>query len=266
MIFLKNLFYLFKTIKGDIMKIISWNVNGIESTYKDGCLEELIENETPDILCIQEVKSKKELPKLDGYDYVYNNPSKERGSGVAIYSKIKPIGCLKTMWPLQFDPNGRILTLKFPEFNLITVYCPSGASDVDNLCYKYLFYDKFTQYIEKLDKPAIICGDFNRISQKIDAPNPDEMRKKSGFLPQEEAWFNYILTDYIDAFRYFNKDEVQFSWWSYRVGRDSHHGLRLDYFLVNNALEDNLLCSKILEKQQGSDHAPIVLKVDFNKK
>lgn len=249
------------------MKIVSWNVNGIESTYKDGCLEELIKNETPDILCIQEVKSKKELPKLEGYDYVYNNPSKEKGSGVAIYSKIKPIRDQNSMLPLRFDPNGRILTLEFPEFNLITVYFPSGASDVDNLCYKYLFYDKFTQYIEKLEKPAIICGDFNRISQEIDAPNPEEMRKKSGFLPQEEAWFNYILNDYIDAFRHVNKDDVKFSWWPYgRGAREKNQGLRLDYFLVNKEIKFNSISSDILINQKGSDHAPIVLEVDFNKK
>ena len=245
------------------MKIISWNVNGIESTYDKGCLSEIIDNENPDILCIQEVKSKKELPKLEGYDHVYNNPSKEKGSGVAIFSKIKPIRYQKSMWPLKFDSNGRILTLKFPEFNLITVYCPSGASDVDNLCYKYLFYDKFTQYIEKLDKPAIICGDFNRISQDIDALNPDELRTKSGFLPQEEAWFNYILNSgYIDAFRYYHKDKGCFTWWPYgRNAREDNHGLRLDYFLVNEKLKYKLRGSEILKDQEGSDHAPIVLEL-----
>ena len=184
------------------MKIISWNVNGIESTK--GYLKELIENnEDLDILCIQEVKSKKKLPELPGYNYVYENQSKERGGGVAIYSKRKPIRCQKSMWPLRFACDGRILTLKFPDFNLITAYFPSGASKVDSLCFKYIFYDKFTQYIRNLDKPAIICGDFNRISQEIDAKNPEEMRTKSGFLPQEEAWFNYILNSgYIDAFRH----------------------------------------------------------------
>ena len=248
------------------MKIISWNVNGIESTKR--YLKELIDNnEDLDILCIQEVKSKKPLPEFDGYDYVYKNLSKERGGGVAIYSKIKPSRCLDSMWPLRFACDGRILTLEFSDFNLITVYFPSGASDVDNLCYKYLFYDKFTQYIEKLDKPAIICGDFNRISQEIDAPNPEEMRKKSGFLPQEEAWFNYILNDYIDAFRHVNKDDVKFSWWPYgRGAREKNQGLRLDYFLVNKEIKFNSISSDILINQKGSDHAPIVLEVDFNKK
>lgn len=249
------------------MKIVSWNVNGIESTYKDGCLEEVIDKENPDILCIQEVKSKKPLPEFDGYDYAYKNLSKERGGGVAIYSKIKPSRCLDSMWPLRFACDGRILTLEFSDFNLITVYFPTGASDVDNLCYKYLFYDKFTQYIEKLEKPAIICGDFNRISQEIDAPNPEEMRKKSGFLPQEEAWFNYILNDYIDAFRHVNKDDVKFSWWPYgRGAREKNQGLRLDYFLVNKEIKFNSISSDILINQKGSDHAPIVLEVDFNKK
>lgn len=258
------------------MKIISWNVNGLESTYNRGCLKELFKEENPDILCIQEVKCKQELPKFEDY-HVFNNPSNERGGGVAIYSKIKPTGHQKNMWPLRFDSPGRILTLKFQDFNLITVYAPSGASDVDNLCFKYMFYDKFTQYIGKSDKPAIICGDFNRISQKIDAKNPDEMRKKSGFLPQEEAWFNYILNSgYIDAFRCCNKDEVKFSWWPYgRKAREKNNGLRLDYFLVSKELKDNLEGSDILEcrkckkyekYKECSDHAPIVLKLKFNEK
>lgn len=248
------------------MKIISWNVNGIESTYNNGCLKELIDNQKPDILCIQEVKSKKPLSEFDdyGYDYVYENPSKERGGGVAIYSKIKPDRYQKSMWPLKFACDGRILTLKFSDFNLITAYFPSGASKVDSLCFKYMFYDKFTQYIRKLDKPAIICGDFNRISQDIDAVNPDEMRTKSGFLPQEEAWFNYILNSgYIDAFRHFHKHEVKFSWWPYgRKARKKNNGLRLDYFLVSKKFKCKLADSDILCEQEGSDHAPIVLELE----
>lgn len=259
------------------MKIISWNVNGFESTYNKGCFKEFFKEEQPDILCIQEVKSKKPLPKFDDYDYVYENPSKERGGGVAIYSKIKPDRCQKSMWPLRFDSAGRILTLKFQDFNLITVYAPSGASDVDNLCFKYKFYDKFTQYIRKSDKPAIICGDLNRISQEIDANDPDKMRTVSGFLPQEEAWFNYILNSgYIDAFRHYHEDEVKFSWWPYgRNAREKNKGLRLDYFLVDEKLQGNLRGSDILEckkcdeykkYKECSDHAPIVLELEFNKK
>lgn len=248
------------------MKIISWNINGLKSLIRKGNFEDIF-NKEPDIICFQEVKCKEELPEVDGY-HIFNNPSKEQGGGVAIYSKIKPIRHQKSMWPLGFNSEGRILTLKFADFNLITVYAPTGAGGIDDLCYKYIFYDKFTQYIRKLDKPAIICGDFNRISQNIDALNPDEMRKKSGFLPQEEAWFKYILnTDYIDAFRYFHKDEVKFSWWPYGWNaREKNHGLRLDYFLVNKELEKYLKCSDILECQEGSDHAPIVLKLDLNKK
>lgn len=248
------------------MKIISWNINGLKSIIRKRKFEEIFAEE-PDILCFQEVKCKEELPEVEGY-YIYNNPSKKPGGGVAIYSKIKPKTYLKSMWPLRFNSEGRILTLKFPDFNLITFYAPTGADGKEELCYKYMFYDKFTQYIRKSDKPAIICGDFNRISQDIDALKPDEMRKKSGFLPQEEAWFNYILNSgYIDAFRHFHKDDVCFTWWPYgRNARKDNRGLRLDYFLVNEELEDNLICSEILKDQEGSDHAPIVLELEFNKK
>ena len=247
------------------MKIISWNINGLKSLKRKGNFEDIFGGD-PDIVCFQEVKCKEEIPKVDGY-HVYNNPSKEQGSGVAIFSKIKPIGHQNSMWPLRFNSEGRILTLKFSDFNLITFYAPSGASEADNLCFKYMFYDKFTQYIKKSDKPAIICGDFNRISQEIDARNPEEMRKKSGFLPQEEAWFKDILnTGYIDAFRYFHKDEVKFTWWPYsRNARKLNNGLRLDYFLVDKKLKCNLIDSDILECQEGSDHAPIVLELDLSK-
>ncbi len=247
------------------MKIISWNINGFESLIRDKYFDEILDQE-PDILCLQEVKCKKELPAIEGYN-IYNYPSTKAGSGVAVYSKIKAKKTKKGIRSVKFDIEGRVLTLTFPDFDLITVYSPSGAGN-ERLCDKYEFYDRFTNFLRKSEKPLIICGDFNRISQDIDAKNPDEMRKKPGFLPQEEMWFKGILNSgYIDAFRYFHEDNEKFTWWPYsRNARELNNGLRLDYFLVDKQLEDLLKDSVILENQYGSDHAPIVLELDLTNK
>ena len=242
------------------MKIISWNINGFKSLIRDKYFEEILEQD-PDILCLQEVKCKGELPPVEGY-HIYNYPSTKAGSGVAVYSKINAKKTKKGIRAKKFDIEGRVLTLSFPDFDLITVYSPSGAGN-ERLGDKYEFYDRFTNFIRKSEKPLIICGDFNRISQDIDAKHPDEMRKKSGFLPQEEMWFKDILNSgYIDAFRYYHDEKDKFTWWPYsRNARELNNGLRLDYFLVDRELEGLLRGCEILEKQYGSDHAPIVLEL-----
>lgn len=140
----------------------------------------------------------------------------------------------------EFDREGRVIKLEFENFNLYSVYAPSGAKSKEHLERKYRFYDKFTDYIYKSNKPSVICGDFNRISQEIDAKNIENIKNKSGFMPEEEAWFKEILeTKYIDAFRKFNKDGDNFTWWSNRKGaKEENKGYRFDYFLVSKTFED----------------------------
>ena len=245
------------------MKIISWNVNGIKSVYQSGDLQELVKNESPDILCIQEIKTV-EVPELDGYT-LYSYPCSKRSNvyGTAIYSKVEPISVNKGIGDEEFDSEGRVINLEFENFNLYDVYVPSGAKDKKHLNRKYLFYDEFTKLFKKSKKPVIVCGDFNRIAAEIDAKRPELMKNKSGFMPEEQVWFNEILTDYIDAFRYFHKEGDNYSWWANKNLRAENKGLRLDYFLVSKSIKKTLNDSYILKGQMGSDHVPIVLDLNY---
>ena len=236
------------------MKIISWNVNGIKSTQKNGHLEELINEQNPDILCIQEIRTK-EVLNLEGYT-LYNFPSSDKPNyyGTAVYTKIKPLIVKKGFDDEEFDCEGRVIRLEFEKFNLYNVYVPSGAKSNEKLNRKYRFYDKFTEYFKSSDKPVIVCGDFNRISREIDAKRPELMKNKSGFMPKEQEWFREILTEYIDAFRKFHDEGDNYSWWQNSKLKEENKGLRLDYFLVSKSLENTLIDSFILKDQLGSDH------------
>ena len=244
------------------MKIISWNVNGIKSLIENGFLEEIMAQD-PDVLCLQEVKST-EIPDIENY-ISYNYPSSDLVNhyGTAVYAKIEPLSVKKGFGDKEFDGEGRVIRMEFENFYLYNVYAPSGAKSQERLDRKFRFYDEFTQYVYKSNKPSIICGDFNRISQEIDAKNPKNIKGKSGFLPEEQEWFGEILTKYVDAFRKFNSDGENFSWWPNRKGfREENKGYRFDYFLVSNTFENTLTDSYILKDQMGSDHAPIVLELN----
>ena len=244
------------------MKIISWNVNGLKSIIDKGFLEEIIAQD-PDILCLQEVKST-EIPEIENY-ISYNYPASELVNlyGTAIYTKVEPLSVRKGFGDKEFDAEGRVIRMEFENFYLYNVYCPSGASSQKRLDRKFRFYDEFTEYVYKSNKPSIICGDFNRISAEIDAKNPKNIKGKSGFLPEEQEWFKEVLTKYVDAFRKFHKDGDNFTWWSNRKGyREDNKGYRFDYFLVSNTFENTLTDSYILKDQMGSDHAPIVLELN----
>ena len=244
------------------MKIISWNVNGLKSIIENGFFEEIIDQD-PDILCLQEVKST-EIPEIENY-ISYNYPASELVNlyGTAIYTKVEPLSVRKGFGDKEFDAEGRIIRMEFENFYLYNVYCPSGASSPERLDRKFRFYDEFTEYVNKSNKPSIICGDFNRISAEIDAKNPKNIKGKSGFLPEEQEWFKEILTRYVDAFRKFHPEGDNFSWWPNRKGyREDNKGYRFDYFLVSNTFENTLTDSYILKDQMGSDHAPIVLELN----
>ena len=244
------------------MKIISWNVNGLKSIIEKGFLEEIIAQD-PDVLCLQEVKST-EIPEIENY-ISYNYPASELVNfyGTAVYTKVDPLSVRKGFGDKEFDAEGRVIRMEFENFYLYNVYCPSGASSPERLDRKYRFYDEFTKYVYKSNKPSIICGDFNRISAEIDAKNPKNIKGKSGFLPEEQEWFKEILTKYVDAFRKFHPEGDNFSWWPNRKGfREENKGYRFDYFLVSNTFENTLADSYILKDQMGSDHAPIVLELN----
>ena len=244
------------------MKILSWNINGIKSLIKSGNFDEILK-EKPDILCLQEVKSA-EIPQIDGYcSYLFPSQIGVNYSGVAVYSKIEPISVRKGFGNKVFDSEGRVLRLEFENFNLYNIYSPTGGGSKEDFQHKTEFYDKLTEYIEKSNKANIICGDFNRIAAEIDAKNIENIINKSGFKPNEQEWFNDMLTRYVDAFRKFNKDGDNFTWWPYsRNSRAANNGYRFDYFLVSKTFENTLVDSYILTDQLGSDHAPIMLELN----
>lgn len=244
------------------MKIISWNVNGINSKYKSGNLEDLIKNEKPDILCIQEIKTK-DVPEIDGYSlYSYPASKNSRFYGTALYTKIEPLSVDKGFGDDEFDQEGRVIRLEFESFNLFNVYSPSGAGSDDKLKRKYRFFDEFTKYFKNSKKPVVVCGDFNRMAAEIDSKRPELMKNKSGFMPEEQEWFKEILKEYTDAFRYFHKGGDNYTWWASKELKAENKGIRLDYFLVSKTLEKTLNDCYILTNQTDHDHAPLVLDIN----
>ena len=245
------------------MKIVSWNVNGVKSAQKSGNLDKLIEDENPDILCIQEIKTK-EVPKLDGYT-LYSYPASEMSNfyGTAVYSKVEPLSVEKGFGDDEFDREGRVIKLEFENFNLYNVYSPSGAGSKEKLNRKYRFYDEFTDYFKKSKKSVVICGDFNRMAGEIDAKRPELMKNKSGFMPEEQEWFKEILTEYVDAFRKFHAEGDNFTWWKSRDLKAENKGIRLDYFLVSKTLANTLNDCRILDDLVEFDHAPLVLDISY---
>ena len=245
------------------MKIISWNVNGINSKYKNGNLEELIKKENPDILCIQEIRTKK-VPDFDGYSvYTYPASKDSKYYGTAIYTKIEPLSVKKGFGDEEFDEEGRVIKFEFESFNLYNVYSPSGAGSKDKLNRKYRFFDEFTDYFKKSEKPVVICGDFNRMAGEIDAKRPELMKNKSGFMPEEQEWFKEILSDYLDAFREFHPEGDNYSWWKNKEFKAENKGIRLDYFLVSKTLGNTINDCYILPDQTEYDHAPLVLDISY---
>ena len=245
------------------MKIISWNVNGINSKYKNGNLKELIQEQNPDILCIQEIRTKN-VPELEGYE-VYSYPSQNNSKyyGTAIYTKIKPISVEKGFDDEEFDAEGRVIKFEFESFNLYNVYSPSGAGSKEKLNRKYRFFDEFTDYFKKSEKPVVICGDFNRMASEIDAKRPELMKNKSGFMPEEQEWFREIFSEYLDAFREFHPEGDNYSWWKNKELKAQNKGIRLDYFLVSKTLASTINDCHILPDQTEYDHAPIVLDISY---
>jgi len=251
-----------------ITKIISWNVNGIRAAQKKG-FDAFIEKENPDIICVQETKAHPEQVNigLDDYKYKYWNSAQKKGySGTAIFSKIKPIEVEYNLNIDKHDQEGRVITLYFNNYNLVTVYTPNSKRDLSRLAYRQKEWDidflKFLKRIED-DNPVIFCGDLNVAHKEIDLKNPKTNKRNAGFTDEERSGFdNYIDAGFIDTFREFNKEEGHYTWWSYMFNaRAKNIGWRIDYFCVSQILKTKIKNSYILPDVMGSDHAPVVLEI-----
>lgn len=250
------------------MKFISWNVNGIRACVQKG-FEEVFRELDADIFCIQESKMQEGQLELDfpGY-YQYWNYAKKKGySGTAIFSKKEPISVSYGIGIEEHDQEGRVITLEFEDFYVITVYTPNSQNELKRLSYRMEWEDAFLAYLKKLEesKPVVFCGDLNVAHLEIDLKNPKTNHKNAGFTDDERAKFSALLdAGFIDTFRYFYPDlEGVYSWWSYRFSaRAKNAGWRIDYFCVSEALKDRLADAKILTDILGSDHCPIQLEMN----
>jgi len=253
------------------MKLISWNVNGIRAADRKG-LFEWLKKESPDVLCLQEIKAKKDqipphLKNTPGYQIFFNPAQRPGYSGVATYTKQKPIDVKMGFGIEKFDSEGRILITEFESFVLFNIYFPNGKKDDERLNYKLDFYDTFLAIADNLKadgKNIVVCGDVNTAHKEIDLAHPKQNEKISGFLPVERAWIDTFLDHgYVDTFRHFNKEPGQYSWWSMRTAaRQRNVGWRLDYFFVNKEFMKHVKNAFIMQDVMGSDHCPVGIELE----
>lgn len=254
-----------------IVKILSWNVNGIRAAAKKGFLEWLAA-ESPDILCIQETKALQEqlgneLVNPPGYSSHWLGAKKKGYSGVAVYTKEEPLSVGTTMGTERFDDEGRLIRLDYKDFTLFNVYFPNGKMGPERLKYKMDFYDAFleqTQELRKKQSRILFLGDVNTAHNEIDLARPKENEKVSGFLPVERAWIDKAVSlGYVDTFRHHHTDKVQYSWWDLKSrARERNVGWRIDYVFVTREMIDSVKRAYILTDVMGSDHCPIGVDVE----
>ena len=246
------------------MKLISWNVNGLRACVTKGFMD-YFEEADADVFCIQESKLQEGQisPELEGYHQYWNYAEKKGYSGTAVFTKEKPLSVAYGMEIEKHDQEGRVITLEFKDFFLVTVYTPNAQEGLARLDYRMEWEDEFRGYLKKLDeqKPVIVCGDMNVAHQEIDLKNPKTNRKSAGFSDQEREKFGCLLNaGFIDTYRYLYPDKVEYSWWSYRFkAREKNAGWRIDYFLISEGLRDRLKDAKIHTSVMGSDHCPVEL-------
>ena len=254
------------------MKILSWNVNGIRAADRKG-LFDWFKKESPGILCLQEIKALPEqvpphIRNTPGY-HVFLNPAERKGySGVATFTKEKPIDVKNGFGIEKFDIEGRIIITEFPSFILFNIYFPNGKKNQERLDYKLDFYDTFLAYADNLKakgKNIIVCGDFNTAHKEIDLTHPKANENRSGFLPIERAWIDtFIDHGYVDTFRHFNKEPSQYSWWDMKTrSRERNIGWRIDYFFVNKEFLPNIKKAFIMQDVMGSDHCPVGIEINI---
>lgn len=251
-----------------MIKLISWNVNGLRACCDKG-FRETFQALDADFFCLQETKMQEGQLDLsfDGYESYWNYAEKKGYSGTAIFTRRKPLSVTYGLDIEEHDREGRVITLEMDDFFLVTVYTPNSQDGLRRLDYRMTWEDVFRDYLLRLDarKPVIVCGDMNVAHQEIDLKNPKSNRKNAGFTDEERAKFQQLLdAGFTDTFRYFYPDQTDiYSWWSYRFkAREKNAGWRIDYFVVSNRLRERLAGAKIHTEILGSDHCPVEVTLE----
>lgn len=255
-----------------MIKISSYNVNGIRAAHRKGFMD-WVEESNPDVICIQELRAlqnqvPEEVKKL-GYHEYYHVAEKKGYSGVAIYSKQEPIRVEEGLGVDWVDKEGRVIMAEFEEFKVFSIYAPSGTTGDIRQDMKMDFLDNFIRFGKKHeagDKPAVFCGDFNICHTEIDIHNPSKQHNTSGFLPEEREWVSaFLKAGYEDVFRKLHPGkEDLYSWWSYRAAsKERNKGWRIDYHLATPELAERAALAEIEKKWDISDHAPVTISYDL---
>ena len=257
-----------------MIKIITLNANGIRSAQRKGFFS-WMKKQNADFVCLQETKA--QFSQLDdearsphGYTGYFNDAEKKGYSGVALYTRKKPIRIIDELGWQNADCEGRFLQADFRNFSVISVYLPSGSSGEERQSVKYEFMDRFMPVLEKFRRQRrkyIICGDWNIAHKEIDLKNWRGNRRNSGFLPEERAWMDDLFdrVGLVDAFRMVNPNPDQYTWWSNRgQARAKNVGWRIDYQVISPALRSGVLNASVYKKQWFSDHAPLIIEYDLD--
>lgn len=252
-----------------MMKLISWNVNGLRACVEKG-FTDVVKEMDADIFCVQETKMQagQLTLELPGYFQYFNYAEKKGYSGTAVFTKREPLQVLYGIGVEEHDKEGRVIALEFEEFYFVTVYTPNSQDGLKRLDYRMEWEKAFLSYLKKLEekKPIIFAGDLNVAHEEIDLKNPKTNRKNAGFTDEERAAFSNLLDHgFVDTFRYFYPDQKEmYSWWSYRFhAREKNAGWRIDYFVVSECLKEKLVSAAIHAEIMGSDHCPVELGINF---
>jgi exodeoxyribonuclease-3 len=254
------------------LRVTTWNVNGLRAALGKG-IWKWIQSENPDVLCLQEIKTRPEQVASEFYDQfnisnIYWNPAEKPGySGVATFTNLSPISVNFGIGKNEFDSEGRVILTKFPSFTIFNVYFPSGQRGHDRVDFKLDFYSHLLEVCDQMHKTnerIIICGDFNTAHNEIDLRYPKQNQKTSGFLPEERVWIDkYLSHGFIDIYRELFPERVEYTWWTYRMNaRQKNVGWRLDYFLVSDSLVPTIKDVVIHGDVTGSDHCPVTLTIE----
>jgi len=251
------------------MKFISWNVNGLRACVQKG-FPEFFREADADFFCLQETKLQQGQIRLElpGYEQFWCYAEKKGYSGTAIFTKHTPMSVQYGLGVPELDTEGRLITLEYPAFYLVTCYTPNAQQELARIGHRLQWEEAFRAYLTKLDekKPVVVCGDLNVAHQEIDLKNPGPNRGSAGFSDEERACFSKLLdSGFTDTFRHLNPTATgAYTWWSYRFrARENNAGWRIDYFLVSDRLQSAIVDTPIYAQITGSDHCPVGLELNI---